>query len=101
MCFTDLGSEFDDLNILYRHTSVSDIVKDPATSTYDGNLNTYGDGKRIKAPETNLLNQIRQYNRFSMHDWYLPSIQELGFAITAQGNMTLAQREKRFSKNYN
>lgn len=100
MCFTDLGSEFDDLNILYRHTSVSDIVKDPATSTYDGNLNTYGDGKRIKAPETNLLNQIRQYNRFSMHDWYLPSIQELGFAITAQGNMTLAQREKRFSKNY-
>lgn len=100
MCFTDLGSEFDDLNILYRHTSVSDIVKDPATSTYDGNLNTYGDGKRSKAPETNLLNQIRQYNRFSMHDWYLPSIQELGFAIAAQKNITLPRREKRFSKNY-
>ena len=100
MCFTDLGSEFDDLNILYRHTSVSDIVKDPNTSTYDGNLNTFGDGKRIKAPETNLLNQIRQYNRFSMQDWYLPSIQELGFAIAAQENMTLPRREKRFSKNY-
>lgn len=100
MCFTDLGSEFDDLNILYRHTSVSDVVKDPNTSTYDGNLNTYGDGKRIKAPETNLLDQIRQYNRFSMQDWYLPSIQELGFAIAAQENMTLPRREKRFSKNY-
>ena len=88
MSFTDLGDEFQEQGILYNHTAVSEKPSQQKTSTFDGIFNTYGDGGRYKKPNNSLFNQIRNYNRFSFTDWYLPSIQELGFVIHQQEGLT-------------
>ena len=99
MCLTDLGDEFSRQDILYQHTTTFEPIDRYETSTFDGLMNTFG-ASRLPAPQTDLFKQIRNYNRFSFRDWYLPSIQELGFAINAQRKISFKSGySTRFSQN--
>jgi hypothetical protein len=66
---------------------------------YDGLFNTYGNDKNARKPKTNLLNQIRNYNLFSFRDWYLPSIEELGFVGVQQKDLDFGVNLNRYSQN--
>ena len=99
MCLSDLGDEFSLNDILYQHTTAVESIDKMETSSFDGLLNTFG-GEKMPAPQVSLFKQIRDYNRFSFRDWYLPSIQELGFAIHAQKEIDfLTGYKSRYSMN--
>jgi hypothetical protein len=95
----DLGMEFGLDSMMYRYLSPSETVPKNQTSLYDGLFNTYGNDKNARKPKTNLLNQIRNYNLFSFRDWYLPSIEELGFVGVQQKDLDFGVNLNRYSQN--
>ncbi len=98
-CPSDLGDEFGVHNLVYQHTSASEDIPQELTSTYDGLFNTFGDGEKKLAPNTHLYRQIRNFNRFGFSDWYLPSIQELGFITARQKDLNFGVNLIRYSQN--
>ena len=98
-CPSDLGDEFGVQNLVYQHTSTSEDVPQELTSTYDGLFNTFGDGGKKLAPNTHLYRQVRNFNRFGFSDWYLPSIQELGFITARQRDLDFGVNLIRYSQN--
>ncbi len=86
---TDLGDEFNQSNLRYKHTTASEKVQKGKTSLFDGYYNTYGSDGAKKPPDSHLYRSIRSYNKFGFKDWYLPSIHELGFISDQQSNFEL------------
>lgn len=99
VCPSDLGDEFGVQNLVYQHTSTSENIPQELTSTYDGLFNTFGDGGKKLSPNTHLYRQIRNFNRFGFSDWYLPSIQELGYITATQKDLNFGVNLARYSQN--
>ena len=99
LCPSDLGNEFGVHNLVYQHTTTSEKIEQEKTSTFDGLYNTYGKNGDKVAPQTHLYRQIRNFNRFGFSDWYLPSIEELGFIAAQQLNIDFGVNILRYSQN--
>ena len=94
-----MGNEFGVHNLVYQHTTTSEKIEQEKTSTFDGLYNTYGKNGDKVAPQTHLYRQIRNFNRFGFSDWYLPSIEELGFITAQQLNIDFGVNILRYSQN--
>ena len=100
MCPSDLGSEFGLIDITYAYLNTSEKPMDETSSLSDGLYNTYGDNTQKKLPQTDLYRQVRNYNRFGFKDWYIPSIDELGFIAGVQRDLTFGRNLNRYSQNH-
>ena len=76
----------------------SEEVQDFISSTFDGHYNTFGNGKNVVIPKSDLFNKVRRYYLFNFKDWYVPSIQELGFAIHQQKDIDVGTFKRRISE---
>jgi hypothetical protein len=95
----DIGQELGgDTPLQVSFQANSENIREFNSSTFDGHYNTFGDGEDILIPKTDLLNKVREYYLFNFRDWYVPSIQELGFAIHQQKDIDVGTFKRRISE---
>jgi hypothetical protein len=96
---TDLGAEFGLDSMMYRYITASEKIPQTQTSLFDGLYNTYGNDKSVRQAKTSLMKQIKNYNLYGFKDWYLPSVEELGFVGAQQRDLDFGVNLGRYSQN--